>query len=224
MKTASRVLLLSCGLFFLHQVCLFSAVQPKIRKILRGLQNRYAKSARFEADFVQITENKRFGVRRSEGRVIFQKKGKMLWKYKSPEKKLIAADGSTLWIYDPEAGQVLINDKFRASQLPLAISLLWGEGDIYSSFDVKSAEEADGVMHIKLVPKERTPQVTMVELFVRTSDYSVLKTSLHDFQGTVNTLSFKNAVFGGPLGDNIFKFEIPKGAVVVHLDRVNFRF
>src|SRR5690242_10909353 len=47
-------------------------------------------------------------VDRSSGRFAFARPGKFRWAYEKPRQQLLVADGTKLWIYDPDLQQVTV--------------------------------------------------------------------------------------------------------------------
>ena len=75
------------------------------------VQRRYEKVQDLSAHFEQTTQRVSLGTDSSDalvakGEVVFAKPGKMRWSYTSPEPSLVVSDGSTLWVYDPQAHEV----------------------------------------------------------------------------------------------------------------------
>lgn len=215
-----RLLLIACCLAIcpLNQLLASSAEQTTLKK----LQEKYAQAKSFSADFRQIVSNKRFGSKESSGQVTLQKPGMMYWQYDKPQKKKIIADGKSLWIFDQQTNQVLINPRFKASQLPLSISFLWGEGQLTELFQTEK-DQNKGLL--KIVLKEKNKQgLQRVELLVDKKKLTIIKTTVKDLQGNTNTLHFSNTSFGKAKKKDRFTFKIPKNATVVRLDQINFRF
>ena len=59
--------------------------------------------------------------------------------YQSPEPSMYLSNGSTFWVYEPEAKQVFRSD-LKSSQLPAAVAFLMGKGKLTDEFEASRAE------------------------------------------------------------------------------------
>lgn len=201
------------------------ATTPSGFSLLESLQARYAQAQSFHAKFRQVVEDRRFGKNESRGEVWLQKKGKMRWNYTTPSRKEIVADGKTLWIYDPETQQVLENDRYQASQLPVSIAFLGGEGDLHRHFTLEEEKSGErGNRILVLAPKEKREELSRLELEIAPQQMEIRRSSVSDIHGTINHLYFEDAALGAALPEQRFRFLPPPGAVRVRLDQINFRF
>src|SRR4051794_39311067 len=77
-----------------------------LRAVVDRVQRRYDGAADFRARFGQTLTNAAFARKTSSGgEVLFKKPGRMRWNYDKPEPKAYVADGTTLWLYEPEDKQ-----------------------------------------------------------------------------------------------------------------------
>ena len=67
-----------------------------------------------------------------------KKPGRMRWEYVKPQKKLMVADGKTLWIYEPDDEQAYRHD-LKGSSLPSSVSFLLGEGRLTDELPIANA-------------------------------------------------------------------------------------
>ena len=70
------------------------------------------------------------------GTVVFVKPGRMRWEFQAPQRQSIVADGTTLWIYQPDERQVLKGSFNAAFVSTTPVSFLAGVGRIKDDFDV----------------------------------------------------------------------------------------
>src|SRR5215467_1051352 len=148
-----------------------AAAPPKLelRAVIERVQKKYDAATDFRARFGQTLTNVAFGRKTSlGGEVLFKKPGRMRWNYTQPEPKSYVADGSTLWLYEPEDKQAFKQD-LRTSQLPAALAFLTGQGSLTAEFDVTMAGQtpygSPGDYVLSLVPKQAQAQVKSI-LFV----------------------------------------------------------
>ena len=74
-----------------------------------------------------------------KGTVTIKRPGRMLWEYLEPEKKVFVSDGRQIFFYVPADKQVIRRD--QPGDKGVALSLLSGQADLLSQFDVDSGAE-----------------------------------------------------------------------------------
>jgi outer membrane lipoprotein-sorting protein len=86
--------------------------------------------------------------------MLFAKPGKMRWSYKQPRAQEVVVRDDELWIYQPDKGQVMIDDIRSALLSALPISFMMGLGNLGRDFELVSAcRSAERGVVIKLKPK-----------------------------------------------------------------------
>ncbi|MBP8196484.1 MAG: outer membrane lipoprotein carrier protein LolA, partial [Deltaproteobacteria bacterium] len=98
--------------------------RPPVAEVVTQLQKSYESIGSLRAKFGQTLSGP-MGKRQASGTVALKKPGKMRWDYEKPEKKLFIADGTTLWVYEPEDEQAY-KQPLSSSQLPAQVSFLFG--------------------------------------------------------------------------------------------------
>ncbi|MBX7136710.1 MAG: outer membrane lipoprotein carrier protein LolA [Oligoflexia bacterium] len=116
--------------------------------LLQKVQSTYSAVQALRADFIQSSYLESLDVTEvSSGQVFFQKPGLMKWVYREPAEQVFLIKADTLWFYQAEERQVLI-DNFRQvliSDLPVAF--LMGIGDLSRDFSLDSAcRSEDGIV------------------------------------------------------------------------------
>jgi outer membrane lipoprotein carrier protein len=95
-------------LFFLVLAFPLTLLARDIDSIVARIQEKYEKVSTLSARFVQETYIKTLDKREfAEGKVYFQKPGKMRWDYTAPAGDVVVSDGLTLWVYESELAQVI---------------------------------------------------------------------------------------------------------------------
>ena len=84
------------------------------------------------------------------------------------------ADGTKLWVYEPEEEQAIVDPNFKTSELSTSISFLWGEGKLSDAFtatagkpETYAADKTMGVL--ELVPKKDATYTKLVLVLDPTS-------------------------------------------------------
>ena len=190
-------------------------VAPKVADVIRKLQARYDATKDFTADFTQTVEAVTLGKPlQSTGQVYFKRPGRMRWEFLEPEKQTIVADGTLLWVYQPEHHQVLKTPFRAAFQSATPISFLLGVGQLKNDFDATLLSSGPDVVRLKLVPK-REHEIGVLVLDVDPQTYDILAAEVTDPLGNVTRLSFSNLRRDVGLDDSPFTFTIPPGTDVV---------
>jgi outer membrane lipoprotein carrier protein len=194
------------------------APAPAAQAIATRVQAFYDKTQTFSADFTQKYTIKAYNrTKDSRGKVVFEKPGKMSWRYTSNGNRVVA-DGKTLKVYEDENKQ-MYEQPIDQSQYPAALAFLVGGGSLERSFSLSTldpgrANFAGGQVLVG-EPKEPTPAYQKILLYVDDKTSQVRRVMLIDAQGNRNTFTFDNPqVNKKPLPDE-FKFLPPKGTKVI---------
>jgi outer membrane lipoprotein carrier protein len=212
------------ALFFL-----LALVQPAVAKapppltapeVVKRVQAYYAATKKLRADFRQTYTNSTFGRSSdSDGVVYVAKPGKMRWDYKGPEKKHFISDGTTLWVYEPAQKQA-IEQSLEDQILPVAVTFLYGKGDLATEFqsalDPGKYGGPDDLV-VKLTPKKPDTQYKNLWLVVDPADFHVKESIILEATDNLNRFRFANVKQNeaAKVQDKHFKFVPPAGTKVV---------
>lgn len=158
---------------------------------------------------------------KTTGTIEVKKPGKMRWEFLTPEKKSMVSDGKTLWMYDGEENQVVVNEFMQETTSVTGLNFLEGLGDLKKSFDVTLvAAPADATakdaVFLSLSPKDPSDvQFTNILLAVDRKTGLANEVFLTDPMGSVTRLTFTGLTRNKNLPDSRFVFEIPKGAEAI---------
>ena len=188
--------------------------------VIQELQKSYESIQTIEAKFTQVYRSKRFGDRKSSGKVWLKKPGQMRWDYDQPKGKVMVADGKSLTLFDPDDNQAIVSPVGDEGDLPPPLSFLWGKRKLEEGFDVtkiarlKGAPEGDTIL--ECLPKKPISNVSKIYLFVRESrPWTVTGTRVIDSLDGENEIRFSDLQTNGTVSAERFRFDIPKGAVRV---------
>src|SRR5436305_577284 len=140
-----------------------AADRLELGAVVERVQKRYDAAADFRAHFSQTLTNPTFKRKTAlSGEVLLKKPGKMRWNYQTPDVKMYLADGTRLWLYEPEDRQAFKQD-LKSSQLPAALAFLTGKGKLSDEFEIAFAKTPGiGTAHdyvLSLHPRQAQPQV-----------------------------------------------------------------
>jgi len=184
-------------------------------KVLAGIQAYYAGAQDLKAKFAQHYTYKVYDrTQVSSGKVFFKKPRMMRWDYQKPAQKVFVADGKTLWVYEPEEGQVFKRD-LADSQLPVALTFMSGEGELGKAFDATLTDESDADFVLELIPKKSAADYQKLVLKVDRTTFQVRESIVIDPVGNINRVVFTGIETNGGLPDRGFRFTPPKGVRVI---------
>lgn len=185
------------------------------------VQARYDRIRDLRAGFSQRSFHVAFGEEGSsseaKGEVLFAKPGRMRWTYEAPEPSVVVSDGETLWIFDPDAGEVQVMHVGQGFLSGTAIQFLLGEGELRKAFEVRA--EACGGERVRLIltPKEEATYERLV-LEADPETGLVAATSIDDLFGNRTEVRFRDLETNTDPPASRFRFEPPEGTRVLELE------
>jgi len=214
MMHSMRLLAIAC-------LCVASpafAEAPSAKQLVDKIQKFYDATRDLHAHFDQTLESGIGRAKKASGEVWLKKPGKMRWDYDKPEKKILVADGSTLWVYEQEDQQAF-RQPMNSSTLPAQVSFLVGEGRLAQEFDASLVEVAgvggDGDLVVKLVPKTSSGNYRYLLFVAEAATGQVKETVIYDQQGGTNRLRFSGLAVNSKVDDAKFKFTPPAGVKIL---------
>jgi outer membrane lipoprotein carrier protein len=190
--------------------------------ILDRVENKYTNS-KFSADFIQKSTIKAMDIADlASGKVYIKYPGMMRWEYEKPDRQIIITDADKLWIYRPEDNQVMTGKAPTFFRDGKGASFLSDIRLIRQKFDISLEQgeqgESDLFYHLKLVPLEKTMDISTIRLMVSKQTFNVLQVITQNFYGDETRIDLINSAFGGDLEDSLFSFKIPEGVDVLQID------
>ena len=193
-----------------------------VDQILDRIEKKYTNSE-FSADFVQRSYLKAMDIiDQASGKVYIKYPGKMRWEYEKPDRQIFITDGEKLWVYRPDDNQVQIGKAptffkgGKGASFLSDISLIRQEFDI--SLKKGEQDESDPFYYLKLIPREKTLDITDILLMVSKQTFNVVQIITIDLYGDENRIDLLDFRFGVHLDDSLFSFKIPAGADVIQID------
>lgn len=199
----------------------------EISKVVDRIQKTYNEIKDFKADFVQESTNKALKYTITDtGVVYFKKPGKMRWDYikkvdgKDILLQKIVNDGEKIYFYNPGDNQVIVDNLKNIVPSRAPGNFLSGMGNIKKDFDIvenyyKTEKKAPDIYYLELTPKEKIRGVNKIFIAVDKDKYLVRETiTVDQFENTTKII-FSNIEKNKSIPDDVFKFQVPKGANVV---------
>ena len=188
------------GLLLLLSLPLAAANGPRqLDRFLHGLDT-------LKSDFDQMvyTPDRKQPIR-SKGTFYLKRPGKFRWDYSEPE-QLIVADGSQIWLYDPDLEQVSVQSQRSALAGTPAMLLISGE-PVSKAFRVSDRGSSEGMAWVELEPRD--PESQFVRIRLAFSDNLLRRMQMEDKFGQRTRFRFTGIKVNPRLDDDLFRFERP---------------
>ncbi len=187
-------------------------------QIADRVQAFYDKTKTFRAGFRQrylaMAYNK---TKESIGDVIFEKPGKMSWRYKNNGNRVVS-DGKLIRIYEKESNQ-MYEQPLEKSQYPAALSFLIGGASLKQTFKLTKLDPkqmgVEGGYVLLGEPKEATPAYQKVFLYIDAATYQVRRVTLLDAQRNRNRFDFVSPEVNTKAPPGEFSFTPPPGTQII---------
>jgi len=175
------------------------AANPLVR-FLDGLQT-------FQADFIQtVISAGHSDIRTSRGTFYLSRPGRFRWSYSEPAGQEVVADGSRVWLYDPELVQVSHQAQEEALRGTPAL-LLSDTGPIDRHFEVVDLGMRAGLDWIELIPRTENSEIIKVE--VAFDGQRLDRLEMIDNFGQVTRFLFRHVQRNPKLPPELFRFDPP---------------
>lgn len=148
----------------------------------------------------------------SSGTMALQAPRELRWQTDTPYKQLIVADGSRVWMYDPDLEQVTVHRQSSAeAHSPLTV--LTDMSQLDKEFKVTDIGERDGLVWLRLTARDSNAQFDYAELGF--AGNALQRMVFRDQLGNVSDIRFSHWKRNPRLPASTFNFTPPKGADVV---------
>ena len=230
MKFKLTIWLVFVFLFFCGSAewCQTASAQPQtpvadsrlsLEDIIEKIEKRYSGEG-FSANFSQTSTLKAMQITDSaNGNAFFKRPGKMRWEYQTPARQTIVTDNQTLWIFRPDDNQVMIGKAPSFFEGGKGFSFLSDMDSIQQKFSIALEKKTgDDYYELKLLPREKAFDVSVVYLSVSTRTFDVVKIVTVNSYGDETRIVFADIQFRNKIDDSMFSFKIPEGVEVLNLD------
>ena len=187
------------------------------RRIAARVQGFYDQTKVYKAGFKQRYWVKAYNkFKNSQGQVIFQKPGKMSWRYRNGNR--VVSDGKLVRVYEKDNKQ-MYEQKINKSQYPAALSFLVGGGNLLKSFKLRKLNAArmkfEGGYVLEGVPQKPNPAYQKLLLYIDAQTHQVRRVLLLDAQGNRNRFDFITPSVNQKPPAHEFKFQPPAGTQTI---------
>ena len=148
----------------------------------------------------------------SSGTLALQAPRQFRWEILAPNKQTIVADGSRVWIYDPDLEQVTVRlQSSEESHSPLTV--LTDLGQLDREFKVAEQGEREGLSWLRLTSTSKDPQFDYADLGFDAN--GLARMVFKDQLGNTTQIRFSNWNRNPSLPPATFTFTPPEGADVI---------
>jgi outer membrane lipoprotein carrier protein len=187
-------------------------------EIADRVQAFYDRTKTFKAGFRQrYTVPAYSKTKDSAGSVVFEKPGKMSWRYTNNGNRVVS-DGKIIKIYEKENKQ-MYEQPLEKSQYPAALSFLTGTGSLRQSFKLSKLDPkqmgVEGGYVLLGEPKEATPAYQKMFIYIDAGTYQVRRVILLDAQRNRNRFDFVNPEVNTKPPQGEFAFTPPPGTQII---------
>lgn len=148
------------------------------------------------------------------GQFAFQRPGKFDWRVTKPYEQRIVSDGRELFQFDPDLNQVSVR-KTDAAVGASPAAILFGDGDLEKSFNVKELPARDGMDWLEAVPRTADAGFSKVEIGF--TDGMPARLDLYDSFGQSTRVTLSNIRRNPSIPAATFTFTPPAGVDVVRM-------
>lgn len=148
----------------------------------------------------------------SNGTLALQAPRQFRWETLAPSKQTIVADGSRVWLYDPDLEQVTVRvQSSEESHSPLTV--LTDVKQMDKDFNVAEQGDHDGLSWLRLTSKAKDPQFDYADLGFDAN--GLARMLFRDQLGAVTDIRFSGWQRNVPVPPDTFNFVPPQGADVI---------
>ncbi len=157
----------------------------------------------------RITDSEGYELQLSNGKFQVSQPHRIRWAVIEPMPQEIITDGLTLWVYDPDLEQVIIQP-FNQDLSATPASLFSGDlEDLDNSYRVRQLSE----QHFELSPRQSSSLFSLVQLHFSQGHPTAI--ILKDRLGQTTHISLSETLLNPPIAAGLFRFEVPAGIDVI---------
>ncbi|MBE1161135.1 outer membrane lipoprotein chaperone LolA [Dyella acidiphila] len=151
-------------------------------------------------------------VQTSSGTLVVEAPRQFRWDTLAPNKQTLVADGSRIWIYDPDLEQVTVR-KQDAEEAHSPLTVLTDLKQLDKDFKVTEQGEREGLNWLRLTSNSPDSQFNYVDLGFDAN--GLARMQFKDQLGSLSDIRFSNWQRNPPIPPQDFNFTPPKGADVI---------
>jgi len=148
----------------------------------------------------------------SRGTLALEAPRQFRWETIAPYQQTIVADGTKVWVYEPDLEQVSVRSQ-SAAEAHSPLTVLTDLSQLDGQFISSEAGEHEGLAWLRLVSRAKEPEFEYAELGL--DHASLQRMVFKDQLGNTTEIRFDDWKRNPGFAGNTFKFTPPKGVDVV---------
>lgn len=185
-----------------------------VADIIEQVQDKYEDTDFLSAVFKQVEVFKLTGSQSELSGKIYISHGKK-YRFES-EEQTVVTDGDTIWAYNINTNQVIVDKVRENSGALLPRDLLYKYPKEYYSTLLKTIDGQDRVFLIKLEPKENVyGYLKSIKIWVEEDSWLINKIESTDLRDTKTTFELSSINTKKELPDSFFIYEAPQGVEIM---------
>jgi outer membrane lipoprotein carrier protein len=197
---------LALGLVFVAQAEPAGAARARLDAFA---QNLHSLTGQFNQSLTDINGK---SSKTSAGTLALEAPRQFRWDTLTPYKQTIVADGSRVWIYDPELEQVTVRVQ-SSEEAHSPLTVLTDVKQIDKNFKVSEQGEHDGLVWLRLTSTSKDPQFDYADLGFDAN--GLARMTFRDQLGSTTDIRFSGWERNAPVPSSTFNFVPPKGTDVI---------
>ena len=190
------------------------AADPALDTLLKGVETRYNKAKTLQVLFHEDYTPQGRPRRSESGTLQLRKPMRMRWDYDQPKGKLFVSDGKDLWLFTPDENKAEKMKLQASDDMRAPLAFLLGKLNFQKEFRNVQAKPEGPDQRITAEPKTDNLPYSNVEFLVA-PDQHIKMVKVIGFDRSIIEFRFDQEKVDPPLDDKLFKFQAPKGAMVV---------
>lgn len=186
-----------------------AATGPARARLDAFAQNLHSLTGHFSQTLIDINGQ---GSKTSSGTLALQAPRQFRWETLAPYKQTIVADGSRVWMYDPDLDQVTVRVQ-SAEEAHSPLTVLTDVKQLDTNFKVAERGERDGLQWLRLTSTAKDPQFDYADLGFDAN--GLARMSFRDQLGSTTNIRFSDWQRNAPIPPATFNFVPPAGADVI---------
>lgn len=152
-------------------------------------------------------------VQTAQGRLQMKSPNRFRWEYSKPDVQLIVADGRKIWVYEPDLKQVTVKPQDALNQ-DSPLSVLSSPAALDRFYTASELPEKQGLRWLQLLPK-RPDSSPFDKAWLGFDGNGLRSMRLFDNLGQVSEFTFGTWTRNAAIGEERFRFTVPKNADIV---------
>ena len=197
---------LALGLVFVAQAEPAGAARARLDAFA---QNLHSLTGQFNQSLTDINGK---SSKTSAGTLALEAPRQFRWDTLTPYKQTIVADGSRVWIYDPELEQVTVRVQ-SSEEAHSPLTVLTDVKQIDKNFKVSEQGEHDGLVWLRLSSTSKDPQFDYADLGFDAN--GLARMTFRDQLGSTTDIRFSGWQRNAAVPPSTFNFVPPQGTDVI---------